>query len=165
MAEPPSFAEIKARLATLRAEREAASGGVSPPAAPTPEQLGAMRETMGILSDPEMLARVAKSRRAVASADVVSLEELWDAYRTTPGEWRVMLAGPVARELTASSGLSDTALRELLDTLVAGPAQGQPLGFGLAGMRALQAERHRVLYAIDDGRRVVTILSVDQPSR
>lgn len=164
MPETPSFAEIRARLAALRAEREATAGGVAPATAPTPDQLDAMRETTEILSDPEMLARVGKGRRAVASADVVKLEDLWDAFRTTPGEWRVVLTGPVARELPEGSGPSDAAIRALLDTLLTSPAaQGRVLGLGLAGMRSLRSQPYRVLYAIDDERRVVTVLSVDRP--
>ncbi len=164
MADPPAIAEIRARLATLRAEREATAGDVSPPTAATPDQLDAMRETMGILSDPEMLARVGKARRAVAIADVVRLEDLWDAGATTPGEWRVTLVGPLAREFTGGSEPSDAVLRELLGTLRATPAaQGQGLGMGLVGTRSLHNGSYRVLYAIDDEQRVVTVLSVDWP--
>ncbi|MGI8427926.1 MAG: type II toxin-antitoxin system RelE family toxin [Solirubrobacteraceae bacterium] len=163
MAEPPALAEIRARLAALRAEREAATSDVDPSRTPTPDQLDAIRETMAILSEPGMLARVGKARRAVATADVVRLEDLWAASPPTPGEWRMALAGPVARQLTEGSEPSATAVRELLGTLLARPAaQGQVLGLGLAGMRSLRAATCRVLYAIDDEQRLVTVLSIDQ---
>jgi mRNA-degrading endonuclease RelE of RelBE toxin-antitoxin system len=165
VSEPPTFAEIKERLATLRAERDAAAGGAAPPAAqPTADQLEAMRETMGILSEPAMLARVKQARRAVAAADVVSLEDLTDVRPATRRQWRVVLAGSVARELTEGSRSSDPAVLELLDTLGAEPSQGRALGFGLAGMRSLHNGPYRVIYAIDDERRGVTVLSVDQAS-
>ncbi|MGI8412470.1 MAG: type II toxin-antitoxin system RelE family toxin [Solirubrobacteraceae bacterium] len=165
MAEPPpSFDEIRARLAALRAERETTAGGAAPTATPTPDQLDAMRETMGILSDPEMLARIGRARRAVASADVVRLDDLSDASSPTPSGWRVAMIGPVARELSEGGESSGTVLREVLGTLLAEPAaQGRLLGLGLAGMRSLRGGTYRVLYAIDDEQRLVTVLSVDQP--
>jgi len=161
IADPPSFSDVRARLAALRGEG-APRGEVAPSGGATPEQLDAMRETMEILSDPKMAMRVRAGRGAVASGDVVALDERSGGSLPTPGEWRVALTGPAARELAQSSEPSNTAVRELLRALAASPAErGRALGMGLAGVWSARDDSQRVLYAINEEQRLVTVLSVD----
>jgi len=121
-----------------------------------------MRESAEILSDPEMARRLRAGRQAVATADLVGLEEISDGSRPTASQWRVMLAGPIARELAEMREPSATAVRQMLDALTADPAeQGRALGMGLVGVRSARGASHRVLYAIQEGQRLVTVLSVD----
>jgi mRNA-degrading endonuclease RelE of RelBE toxin-antitoxin system len=121
-----------------------------------------MRESMEILSDPEMAARVRAGRRAVATADVVGLEELSGGFPPTPGPWRVVLTGPVARQLEEWGEPAATEVRQMLVTLAAGPAeQGHALGMGLVGVWSAHGTAHRILYAIQEGERLVTVLTVD----
>lgn len=121
-----------------------------------------MRETMEILSDPKMAMRVRAGRAAVASGDVVALDEPSAGSPPTPGEWRVALAGPVARELAQSGEPPSTAVREVLRALAANPAErGRALGMGLVGVWSAREESQRVLYAMHEGQRLVTVLSID----
>jgi len=161
IADPPSFSDVRARLAALRGEG-GVRGEVAPAGGATPDQLDAMRETMEILSDPKVAVRVRAGREAVASGDVVTLDEPSAGSPPTSGEWRVALTGPVARELAQSGEPSATALRELLGTLAASPAKrGRALGMGLAGVWSAREESQRVLYAMHEGQRLVTVLSID----
>jgi len=121
-----------------------------------------MRESAEILADPEMARRLRAGRQAVATADLVGLEELSDGSPPTAGQWRVMLAGPIARKLAEMGEPSATAVRQMLESLTADPAQqGRALGMGLVGVWSARGASHRVLYAIQDGQRLVTVLSVD----
>lgn len=121
-----------------------------------------MRESAEILSDPEMAMRLRAGRQAVATADLVELEEISGASQPAPSQWRVMLAGPIARELAEMGEPSATAVRQMLDTLTADPAEkGRALGMGLVGVWSSRGASHRVLYAIQDEQRLVTVLSVD----
>ena len=97
-----------------------------------------MRESTEILSDPKMACA---GRQAVASGDVVPLEESTGDRPATPGEWRVALTGPVARELEQSGELSSTPVRELLRALAATPDErGRALGMGLVGFWSAHVE-------------------------
>ncbi len=162
IADPPSLSDVRARLASLR-DQGAAKGEVAPAGAATPEQLDAMRETMEILSDPTMLMRVRAGRAAVASGDVVALEEPAGGLPpTSDGGWRVALTGPVARELAQRDEPSASAVRELLRALAARPTErGRALGMGLVGVWSAHGESQRVLYAMHEGQRLLTVLSVD----
>lgn len=122
-----------------------------------------MRETMEILSDPTMLMRVRAGRAAVASGDVVPLEEPAGGFPpTSGGGWRAALTGPVARELAQCDEPSASAVRELLRALAARPTErGRALGMGLVGVWSAHGESQRVLYAMHEGQRLVTVLSVD----
>jgi mRNA-degrading endonuclease RelE of RelBE toxin-antitoxin system len=120
-----------------------------------------MRESMEILSDPQMMRRVRMGRHAVAAADLVELDELAGAA-PTPGQWRVVLTGPVARALAQLDPEPAAAVHEMLAALGTNPAeQGRALGMGLAGLRALRGASHRVLYAVHEGQRLVTVISLD----
>ena len=137
-------------------------GEVAPSGGATPEQLDAMRESTEILSDPAMALRLRAGRGAVASGDVVPLEETSAGSPPAPGTWQVVLTGPVARELEPSDEPSTTAVREVLQELAASPDErGRALGMGLVGVWSARTDSHRVLYAIDEGQRLVTVLSVD----
>jgi mRNA-degrading endonuclease RelE of RelBE toxin-antitoxin system len=121
-----------------------------------------MRESMEILSDPEMTARVRAGRRAVATADVVGLEELSGGSPPPPGPWRVVLTGPVARQLEERDVPAAMEVRQMLVTLATSPAEvGHALGMGLVGVWSAHAAAHRILYAIQERERLVTVLTVD----
>jgi mRNA-degrading endonuclease RelE of RelBE toxin-antitoxin system len=161
IADPPSFSDVRARLAALR-NQGGVRGEIAPAGGATPEQLDAMRESAEILSDPKMAVRVRAGRQAVASGDVVPLEESPGDRPATPGEWRVALTGPVARELEQSGELSSTPVRELLRALAARPDErGRALGMGLVGVWSAHVESQRVLYAMHEEQRLVTVLSID----
>ncbi|HEV2772974.1 MAG TPA: hypothetical protein VGV57_09150 [Thermoleophilaceae bacterium] len=161
IADPPSFSDVRARLAALR-DQQTARGEVAPAGAATPEQIDAMRETTEILSDPEMAMRVRAGREAVASGDVVALEETSGASQPTPGGWHVALTGPVARELVQSGEQSLAAVHGVLRALAARPAErGRALGMGLMGVWSAREEGQRVLYAMNEWQRLVTVLSLD----
>jgi mRNA-degrading endonuclease RelE of RelBE toxin-antitoxin system len=119
-----------------------------------------MRETLEILSDPAMLARIQAGRRAVAVADTRPLAEVLRTPAT--GTWTVVVTTPVARELAERQMLPEDALEPLLAALGTAPAeQGHPLGMGLVGVWSARAAAHRVLYAVHREQRLVTVLSVD----
>ncbi len=158
--EPPILSNLKARLAALHDLEATPDAGA--PGVPTPgEQLDAMRESMEILSDPELAARVRAGRHAVASAEVVGFEEL-GGPQPAPGQWRVVLTAPVARQLAQMDQLSGAAVREVLTALTNGPAErGRALGMGLVGMRSARGGSHRILYAMQGAQRLVTVVSLD----
>jgi len=121
-----------------------------------------MRESMEILSDPEMARRLRAGRQAVANADVVGLEEVSGGPPPTAGQWRVEVTGPIAREVAGMAEPPATAVREALAALAANPAdQGRALGMGLVGVWSARGASHRILYAIHEGQRLVTVISVD----
>lgn len=152
---------VRGRLGGLHDPAASPTTG-APSGAATPGQFGAMREGMGIMADPQMLARVRAGREAVAGGDVVPLAELPGASPPAAGGWEVVIVGPVARELAEIGEPSATALRELLEVIAAAPLeQGQALGMGLLGMRSARGATHRVLYAAHESRRLVTVMSVD----
>ncbi len=157
--EPSILSDLKARLAALHdrgAGEEEVPGGNA-----TGDQLDAMRESMEILSDPEMAARVRAGRLAVAGAEVVSFEQL-GGPSPTPDRWRVVLTAPVARELALMDQLSGAAVREMLVALAGSPAEhGRALGMGLVGVWSARTASHRILYAIAPSQRLVTVLTVD----
>lgn len=160
IAKRPSLSDVQARLAALRnpgaARDEGAPGGA------TPQQLDAMRESMEILSDPEMAKRLRAGRRAVATADVLGLEQLSGGSPPPPGQWRVVLTGPVARQFAEMGEPSATEVRQMLAALATSPAQdGRALGMGLVGVWSARGASHRVLYAIQEAQRLVTVLTVD----
>lgn len=129
---------------------------------PSPDQIDAMRESMEILSDPEMLGRVRAGRKAVAAGDLVGLEELPGGSVPSPGGWRVVLAGPVARELAEVVQPGSATARAMLAELATSPAErGRALGMGLVGVYSAHGDSDRILYAIDQQQRLVTVLSVD----
>ncbi len=161
IADPPSYSDVHARLAALR-DQGGVRGEVAPAGGATPEQLDAMRETMEILSDPKRAVRVRAGRQAVASGDVVALEESSGDAPPTPGAWRVALAGPVARELEQTGDPSSTAVGELLRELAARPDErGRALGMGLVGVWSAHVGSQRILYALQEEQRLVTVLSID----
>lgn len=162
IADPPSFADVRARFAALR-DRPGTAGEVGPGGAPTPDQVDAMRESMEILSDPETAMRVRAGRAAVASGDLVPLAEPSGSSPGTPGgSWRVVLTGPVTQDLERRGEPSAGAVRELLRALAASPAErGRALGMGLVGLWSAREGSRRVIYAMHEEERRVTVLTVE----
>ncbi|MGI8595917.1 MAG: type II toxin-antitoxin system RelE family toxin [Thermoleophilaceae bacterium] len=122
-----------------------------------------MQESMEILSDPRMVMRVRAGRAAVASGDVVALAEPSGSSPATPGgRWRVVLTGPAAQELEQRDEPSAGAARELLGAIAASPAErGRALGMGLVGLLSAREGSRRVLYAMHEEERRVTVLTVE----
>jgi len=162
MEKSTAFRRVRDRLAALQDRGEAAPAAVRGGPG-TPEQQDAMRETLEILSDPAMMLSVQAGRRAVAIADVVALERLAGSDSAAPGEWSVVVTGPVARDLEHTGGSATASLRETLAALASAPAeQGRALGMGLVGVWSKHGGSHRVLYAVHRAQRRVTVLSVDE---
>lgn len=160
MAKRPSISDVRARLGALR-PAEGPPQHVSP-AGPTDQQVDAMQESMAILADPEMAGRVRAGRRAVATGDAVELGEASAGSPPSGGGWRVVLTGPVARKLEEWGEPAATEVRQVLATLASRPAEaGQALGMGLAGVWSARGDGYRVLYAIHEAERLVTVLTVD----
>ncbi|MGI8904691.1 MAG: type II toxin-antitoxin system RelE family toxin [Solirubrobacteraceae bacterium] len=120
-----------------------------------------MRESIEILSDPELAGRVRAGRLAVAGAEIVSYEEL-GGPTPAPEQWRVVLTAPVAHELEQMDQPRATGVRETLAALTRSPAEhGRALGMGLVGVWSVRGASHRILYAIQQEQRLVTVLTVD----
>ncbi len=162
IAEPPSISDMKARWASL-SDPSARPQTVSPGGAATPGQVEAMEETLEILSDQRKMARVRSGRQAVAHADVVALADVRPNAAPVAGGWEVVVVGHVAREL-CEPGAAAGVVGPMLDAIAAAPTEeGRELGMGLVGVWSARGDTHRVLYAVHQGRRLVTILSVDEP--
>lgn len=158
MAKRPSISDVRARLGALR-PADGPPQHVSP-AGPTDQQVDAMQESMEILADPQMAVRVRAGRRAVATGDVAELDE--GAAPSGVDAWRVMITGPAARELEEWGEPAASEVRQVLAALSSRPAAaGEALGMGLAGVWSSRGAGHRVLYAIQEAERLVTVLTVD----
>lgn len=161
IAERPTFADVRARFAKLRDPTASPNQG-APVGAATPGQIGAMRQTMELLKDPRTLMLVRNGRQAVAGDDVVALAEIPGCPAPAPGDWSLRVTGPIARELADSDGPSADVIRAQLGALAAAPTElGQALGMGLAGVWLASGESHRLLYALHESERLVTVLSVE----
>lgn len=78
-----------------------------------------------------------------------------------PEPWRVVVAGPAARNLERLPAKYATAVVEALGAIAANPHRlGKPLRFELAGRWSARRGPYRIIYAIDDESRTVTVLAV-----
>ena len=79
----------------------------------------------------------------------------------TDEPWRLVVAGPAARNIERLPPKYATAVIEALGTIATNPHRlGKPLRFELAGRWSARRGPYRIIYAIDDGTRTVTVLAI-----
>jgi mRNA interferase RelE/StbE len=75
--------------------------------------------------------------------------------------WRLVVAGPAARNLERLPAKYATAVIEALTAIEANPRRlGKPLRFELTGRWSARRGPYRIIYAIDDATRTVTVLAI-----
>jgi mRNA interferase RelE/StbE len=79
----------------------------------------------------------------------------------TDEPWRVVVAGPAARNLERLPAKDATAVIEALGAIAANPQRlAKPLRFELTGRWSARRGPYRIIYAIDDTTRTVTVLAI-----
>ena len=79
----------------------------------------------------------------------------------TDEPWRLVVAGPAARNLERLPAKYATAVTEALGVIAANPQRlGKPLRFELTGRWSARRGPYRIVYSIDDESRTVTVLAV-----
>jgi mRNA interferase RelE/StbE len=79
----------------------------------------------------------------------------------TDEPWRVVVAGPAARNLERLPAKYATAVIEALGAIATNPHRlGKPLRFELTGRWSARRGPYRIIYAIDDATRTVTVLAI-----
>ena len=75
--------------------------------------------------------------------------------------WRLVVAGPAARDLQRLPEKAAAAVVESLQAIALHPRRvGKPLRFELEGLWSARRGPYRVIYGIDEGERVVTVLAI-----
>lgn len=75
--------------------------------------------------------------------------------------WRLLVAGPAARDLERLPEKAVAAVVESFRAIVADPRRvGKPLRLELEGLWSARRGPYRVIYRIDDEERVVTVVAV-----
>jgi mRNA interferase RelE/StbE len=79
----------------------------------------------------------------------------------TERPWRLLIAGPAARDIERLPERYATAIVELLPAIAANPRRlGKPLRFELEGRWAARRGPYRIVYALDERARTVKVLAV-----
>jgi len=79
----------------------------------------------------------------------------------TDEPWRLVVAGPAARNLERLPAKYATAVVEALGAIAANPHRlGKPLRFELTGHWSARRGPYRIIYAIDDATRTITVLGI-----
>jgi mRNA interferase RelE/StbE len=79
----------------------------------------------------------------------------------TDEPWRLVVAGPAARNLERLPVKYATAVVEALGAIAVNPQRlGKPLRFELTGRRSACRGPYRIIYAIDDATRTITVLAI-----
>jgi mRNA-degrading endonuclease RelE of RelBE toxin-antitoxin system len=79
----------------------------------------------------------------------------------TDEPWRLVVAGPAARNLERLPAKYATAVIEALGSIAANPQRlGKPLRFELTGRWSARRGPYRIIYSIDDATRTVTVLAI-----
>ena len=79
----------------------------------------------------------------------------------TDEPWRLVVAGPAARNLERLPAKYANAVVEALGAIAANPHRlGKPLRFELAGRWSARRGPYRIIYAIDDATRTITVLAI-----
>ena len=74
---------------------------------------------------------------------------------------RLVVAGPAARSLERLPAKYATAVVKALGAIAANPQRlGKPLRFALTGRWSARRGPYRIIYAIDDAARTVTLLAI-----
>jgi mRNA interferase RelE/StbE len=77
------------------------------------------------------------------------------------GPWRLIIAGTARRDLDRLPEKYATAVVESLPSIAANPRRlGKPLRFEWAGRWVARRGSYRVIYALDEKTRIVTVLAV-----
>lgn len=75
--------------------------------------------------------------------------------------WRLVLAGPAARDIERLPERYATAIAEMLPKLAENPWRiGKPLRFELEGKWVARRGPYRVIYRLDEESRLLTVLAV-----
>lgn len=79
----------------------------------------------------------------------------------TDGPWRLLIAGPAARDIERLPHKYATAVIEGLRAIADNPRRlGKPLRFELEGRWSARRGPYRIIYAIDEESRTVTVLAI-----
>ena len=79
----------------------------------------------------------------------------------TDKPWRLVVAGPAARNLEQLPTKYATAVIEALGAVATNPHRlGKPLRFELTGRWSARRGPYRIIYAIDDATRTITVLAI-----
>ena len=79
----------------------------------------------------------------------------------SPRSWRLEVAGPAARDLERLPEKAAAAVLESFGVIAADPRRvGKPLRFELEGLCSARRGPYRVIYRLDEGERVVTVIAV-----
>lgn len=79
----------------------------------------------------------------------------------TDEPWRLVVAGPAVRSLEQLPVKYANAVVEALGAIAANPQRlGKPLRFELTGRWSARRGPYRIIYAIDDAARTVTVLAI-----
>jgi mRNA-degrading endonuclease RelE of RelBE toxin-antitoxin system len=79
----------------------------------------------------------------------------------TDEPWRIVVAGPASRNLERLPTKYATAVVEALSAIAANPYRlGKPLRFELTGRWSARRGPYRIIYAIDDATRTITVLAI-----
>ncbi len=75
--------------------------------------------------------------------------------------YRLAVAGPAARDIEQLPTKYAAAVVEALDAIAANPQRlGKPLRFELEGRWSVRRGPYRVVYSIDEGKRLVPVLAI-----
>jgi len=79
----------------------------------------------------------------------------------TDEPWRLVVAGPAARNLERLPAKYANAVVEALSAIAGHPHRlGKPLRFELTGRCSARRGPYRIIYAIEDDSRTVTVLAI-----
>jgi mRNA interferase RelE/StbE len=79
----------------------------------------------------------------------------------TDEPWRLVVAGPAARNLERLPAKYATAVIEAFGAIAANPRRlGKALRFELTGRWSARRGPYRIIYAIDEQSRTVTVLAI-----
>lgn len=79
----------------------------------------------------------------------------------TSRPWRVVVAGPAARDLERLPQKAAAAVVESFEAIAVDPRRvGKPLRLELEGLWTARRGPYRVIYRIEDDARVVTVVAV-----
>ncbi len=132
-----------------------------------------LEETIEILSDPGILARVRTGANALQTGNYVFEEEFladlgYPPASWTEGRWRLIVGGPARRAVTSIS--ADSTKRAVL-ALLTGSIAGNPEQTGveltgeLARTRVAWVADQRVLFRVDTIQHAVRVIDVHAAQR
>ena len=79
----------------------------------------------------------------------------------SPRSWRLVVASPTARDLERLPEKAAAAVVESFQAIAGDPRRiGKPLRFELEGLWSARRGPYRVIYRLDEGERVVTVVAV-----